>query len=129
MGWLKGILSVPKAADTVFNTIEKGVEGIGKCFFTDQEKAEFTLKAGEMWIRVQEAIASENTVRSMTRRILAVMIMGMFLFLLLAAGAAYPFLPEFSAFLLSLAQELATLALAVAVFYFGVHVLRGAQKK
>ena len=94
LGWLKGLLSTPKAAETTFEVVKKGVEGIGKCFFTDQEKAEFTLKAGEMWIRVQEAIASENTIRSMTRRVLAVMILGTFLLLLLAAGGFYPFLPE-----------------------------------
>jgi len=124
-GWFKGLLSAPKALDVITEAVRKGVDGIGKCFFTDQEKAEFTLEAAKMWVRVQETIANENTVRSMTRRILAVLILGTFLSLLVCAGLVYPWFPLWSAFLLSLAKQLGGVAMAITAFYFGVHLLRG----
>lgn len=125
LGFIKSLFSAPKVVDTAADIVKAGVDGIGKCFFTEQEKAEFTLEAGKMWIRVQEVIAGENTVRSMTRRILAIMILGTFLFFLIIAGAVWPWNVAYAMFLLSLAKELATLALAVGAFYFGVHLLRG----
>ena len=124
-GFIKNLLAAPKALDVATEAVRKGVDGIGKCFFTEQEKAEFTLEAGKMWIRVQEAIANENTIRSMTRRILAVMVIGTFMGLLVSAALVFPWLPEWSAFLLTLAKELGGITMAITAFYFGVQLLRG----
>ena len=127
-GFLKKLVATPKAVDVALDGVKSGIDGIGKCFFTEQEKAEFTLKAGEMWIRVQESLAQESGIRSMTRRILAIMGMGTFMFFLIGAALAWPFLPEYSAFLLSLAKELGGLTFAITSFYFGIHLLRSLKK-
>lgn len=120
-GFLKGLFAAPKAIDTGLNIIEKGAEGIGKLIFTDQEKAELSQKTFETWLKVQEVTSSESSIRSVTRRILAVMILGTFLLFLLGAAISWPLIPAWSVFLLSLAKELSNLALAVAVFYFGYY--------
>lgn len=129
LGWLKGIFAAPKVIGTGLDIIEKGAEGIGKLVFTDQEKAELSQKTYETWLEVQKITGSENSIRSITRRILAVLIMGTFLLFLIGAGSLYPFVPAWSAFLLSLAKELSNLVLAVAVFYFGYFGIQQIVKK
>lgn len=128
-GWLRGIFSTPKVVDTALDVITKGVDGIGKWFFTEQEKAEFALKASNLWLKIQEATANENSIRSITRRVLAVSIMSTFLLFLIMAGVAWPFMAEWSVFLLSLAKSLGNLVLAVAVFYFGPYAIGKYIKK
>lgn len=129
VSWLSGIFKTPKIIDTTLDIITRGVDGIGKCFFTEQEKAEFTLKASELWLKIQDATANENSIRSITRRVLAVTIVGTFLLFLIMAGAAWPFMPLWSAFLLTLAKSLGNLVLMVCGFFFGVHLLRGWKEK
>lgn len=127
-GFLKKLIATPKAIDVATDVVKSGIDGIGKCFFTEQERAEFTLEAAQMWIRVQESIAHESGIRSMTRRIIALLGMGTFLILLLGAAVAWPFHAAYSAFLLSLAKELGGLTFAITSFYFGIHLLRSLKK-
>lgn len=132
-GWIKAIFSTPRALASGLNMIDKGVEGIGKLVFTDQEKAELSAKTYETWLEVQKVIADENSIRSITRRILAVSIMSTFLFLLIMAAFTWPWMPAWSAYLLLLVKSLSNLVLAVAVFYFGYYgvakVINGSGKK
>jgi hypothetical protein len=120
-GFLKTLFSTPKAIGTGLELIEKGATGIGKLVFTEQEKAELSQKTFETWLDVQKVIGSESSIRSITRRILAVLIMGTFLSFLVGSAIAWPFIPAWSAFLLGLAKELSNLVLAVAIFYFGYY--------
>ena len=127
--WFKGIFSTPKVVDTGLGLIESGVKGIDALFFTEEEKAKQSQETYETWLEVQRVLANESTVRSITRRILAVSVMGTFLLFLIVAAFAWPFAKEWAAFLLSLSKSLSQLVLAVAVFYFGVHILRGWKEK
>lgn len=128
-GFVKKIFSAPKVIDKSLDIIDKGVDGIGKLFFTEQEKAELSQKTYETWLEVQRVTANESSIRSITRRVLAISIIGTFLLFLIMAAFAYPFMQSWSAYLLRLAQALDQLVLAVAVFYFGVHILRSFKQK
>ena len=130
IGWLKGVLSTPKIATDV---VEGAISGIDKLFFTEEEKSDARQKMSEVWLDTVKATAGESSIRSITRRILAVMIVGTFLFFLITSFLCFPYLPTWSAFGLSLAKELSTLTLAVGVFYFGTYAigtyLMGGKKK
>jgi len=123
--WAKSILSIGKNSETL---ITGAVAGIDALVFTAEEKSRASLEAYQLWLKTQEVLASESSVRSITRRILAIMILGTFLGLLIAAAVAYPISETYAAFLLSLASELSGLSLAIGCFYFGVHLLRGLGK-
>ena len=111
---------MPKVATDV---VEGAIAGVDKLFFTDEEKADTKIKMQQIWLEAIKTTANESSIRSITRRILAVMIMGSFLFLILASFFCFPFLPTMAAFGLSLAKELSTLTLAVGVFYFGTYAI------
>ena len=125
-GFLKGILSAPKIASEI---VTGGVRALDALVFTEEEKAKMSQKTFETWLEVQKAIAGESTVRSVTRRILACMIMGTFLGFMVAGGGLFYWFPEWSAYMLSLAKQLSTLAIAVGVFYFGTYGIGQYLKK
>lgn len=117
------VLGSSKVVDTVADTVKGGLELTDKAFFTDQEKAEANAKMLDAWIKIQEATASENSIRSITRRILAWTITGSFLFLILAACGLYHFMPAWSEYIRNCIVEtdLHWLTLTVAAFYFGTY--------
>lgn len=61
----------------------------------------------------------ESTPRSITRRVIALAFVGVFIVLLLGSALAYPFMPEYAKFLLGLVKEIFGLVTTVTVFYFG----------
>lgn len=129
MGFLDWFKTTPKAVDTAANLIEKGASGIDKLFFTDEEKSDASQKLFRLWTTAMATTQSESTARSMTRRMLAVMIMGEFLLFLLMAVFAWPFLREWSLFMLDCARALGNLVLAIGVFYFGPYCIGNYLKK
>ena len=90
---------------------------------TGKTAAAVRQKLADQWLDLQKTLGEETTTRSVTRRILAVLIVVPFVALVLAAAVAYPFYPEYSKFLLELAQsQFELLALGVAGFYFGPYM-------
>lgn len=117
------VLGSSKVVDTVADTVKGGLELTDKAFFTDQEKAEANAKMLDTWIKIQEATASENSIRSITRRVLAWMIMGFFVFCGFASCCLYRVDPGWSAYIMTYVVEtdLHWLTLAVGCFYFGTY--------
>jgi hypothetical protein len=113
------------SAKTVDTLVDGAVKGIDALVFTEEEKSEAHRETFQLWLKMQEVVSQESSVRSVTRRILAVMIVGTFLFFLISAAVAYPISIDYAKFLLSLAKELGGLTLAIGCFYFGVHLIRG----
>jgi len=72
---------VENVSDAVSGAVGKGGL-IDNAFFTDQEKAQVGLEAGRLWLDVQKVLATENSIRSITRRAIAWAIVGEFLLLL-----------------------------------------------
>lgn len=104
--------------------LDSAIKGVDELVYTDQEKAEARQKLLDNWVELQKSLGAETTVRSITRRILAVLILVPFVLLILMAAVAYPFNPEYSRFLVELdAGNFGMLALGVAGFYFGPYML------
>lgn len=133
MGFLSLFGKSEKAADIAEKATSGLISGIDKMFFTNEEKAEAAQKVMDVHLKMIEATASENTVRSKTRRYLALMIMGTFLFLLVFGALIYKFDPEWARHVLECAKSLSAMAFAIGVFYFGYYgiksLLTGKGKK
>lgn len=128
MGLFDWFSSGPKAAEKV---LDAGVRGLDALVFTDEERAELNKKLGELWVRTQEVISQESSIRSVTRRFLAFLVTIPYVALILSAAVAFYFNPEYAKFLLQLADsKFGWLVVAVAGFYFGPHMIgRFLQKK
>jgi len=121
MGLFATILGTPKAVEVVADTVKSGMGMLDNAFYTDQEKAVEAGKVMQTWLAIQKATAGENSVRSITRRILAWLVTGTFLFLVLFACLAYKFDSSWATFILATItkSQLMYLAMIVGFFYFG----------
>ena len=75
MGFLSG-----KRADQL---VDGAIKGIDALFFTKEEKAQQSIKVADAQVEYLKTTLNENTARSLTRRYLAIAIIGVFLLLLL----------------------------------------------
>lgn len=112
MQFFKGKIDIGKAFDTVTG-------GVDKSFFSQEERADLNRGIADAQVDFIKTTVSENSVRSITRRYLAIAIVGVFLLLLIAAAVAYAFSADYAKFLLELALTLNTLVMMVAAFFFG----------
>jgi hypothetical protein len=133
MGFL-GLFGKPDKALDIAEKATSGIAaGIDKMFFTNEEKAEAAQKVMDTHLKMIEATASENTVRSKTRRYLALMIIGTFLYLLVFGAMIFRFDPGWAKHSLGCAKSLSPMAFAIGVFYFGYYgiksLLAGKKKK
>jgi hypothetical protein len=127
MGILKGIFTKGSGIDPqkTFDTVASGVD---KLFFTNQEKSEAAQKAWDQWLEWYKLSSSENSARSYTRRILAVIFSTTFLFMLLAAAGAWLVDPDYATFLFNVAKELFPMVSGILFFYFGYYAVNSMIK-
>lgn len=71
--------STEKATDTAQSVIENGMSAIDKMFYTEEEKAENANKVMDSWLKMQHALRDESSVRSITRRFIALAFVSIFL--------------------------------------------------
>lgn len=109
-------------------TFDTVASGIDKVFFTKEEQAEAKAKAFEQWLEWYRLATEENTARSITRRYLAILFAGVFLFLILAAAGIWYFNVEYAAFLWELAKTLAPYVGGIMLFYFGYYGIKSVVK-
>lgn len=112
MNFFKGKLDVGEA----FSTVSSGID---KMVFSEEERSDINREVADAQIEFIKTTASENTVRSVTRRYLALAIMGVFLILILSAAVIGAFNGEYADFIFELATSLNTLVIMVATFFFG----------
>jgi hypothetical protein len=99
--------------------VEKGADLIDEAFETSQEKTEARQQWFATYLDLQKVIANESTPTALSRRILAFMIMGVFLFLVLFGAVLWKFDPLWSAQIFEQAVgRLEWLAGAVGATYF-----------
>lgn len=129
---LTGAKAIDTVADNATTIVKSTCAGLDKIWYTDEEKADTALKfagidvevkkqASMLFLEHQKIVASESTTRSITRRILAVMVMTTELGLLLGAAVAWKFDPIWAKFLLELAGTLSYGFMAIIIFYFGYY--------
>ena len=120
------------ATEAAKNVVDGTIAGIDKAFYTEEERAENFQKRLELfergyqiWLDAQKVLVNETTPRSITRRVLAILILGAFLVLILAAGGVYIFNPVWADWLIKCSGYLKGLSLTVGVFYFGYYAISG----
>ena len=131
MGLLSFLTTAPKVVDTGMDLAKQAANGIDALFFTAEEKSNASLKAVELWIETQKVIRDEGTARSITRRSLAVMILGTALIMALGSCVIYHFDPAWAAYILAVVKEFGFMTGATVVFYFGYYGFKqiaGAKK-
>lgn len=131
MGILGTLFGMPKVVGTVADTVLGGMTMLDEAFYTEQEKAENAVKVMDTWLKIQGAIADENSIRSITRRILAWFIMGTFLFLVVSACVIWRFNPEWAEYIKTMLidSQVGYLAMIIGFFYFGSYGLKSVLKK
>ncbi len=113
--------SGPAAAEKV---LDAGIAGIDKIIFTEEEKSDARKALLDSWLKLQEMLGEETSVRGVTRRILAVIYSGTYVFLTLASVAVFKFDKTYADFMWDIAQgTYGTITLTVAAFYFGPYFI------
>ncbi len=107
----------------VTTLVDGAVNGVDKLFFTKQEKADYLEKVAENQLEFLKTTINESSARSLTRRYIAMMIVGIFLLLLLFGAVAFAFDQTWADYILNEAKSLSGLALMVAGFYFGSYAI------
>lgn len=133
MGFFTTLFSTQKVIDAIPETAGKVVDGVisgvDKLFFTDEEKTEASQKAMDSIYSFIKTTMDKSSIRSITRRVLAVEVVSAFVFLLLAGAMIYILNPTWAAHVLDCAKALSNLVLAVSVFYFGPYQVGGMIQK
>lgn len=114
------------ATQVVTKTTDGIISGLDHKNFTDQERAELAKKVYDAflpaWVEMQKTLATESTGSAISRRILAFMIMGVFLGLIVGAAIAYKFDATWAGFILKEGVDrLEFLAGGVGLTYFMYH--------
>lgn len=140
IGLIKGVIGLfgsNKSTGAVLETAADGLyNGIDKLIYTQEERAEALQGARTVFLKFAKVAYDQNSIRSITRRWLAFMVVGpTILFYMLAAVshgvgtfATVPAATEYAVFMFEMAGELIPWAGGVLVFYFGPHII-GAKKE
>ncbi len=124
MGIFSFLKSSEKAVDTAASLIDAGVNGIDKLFFTDEEKAEASSKFYENWISTLKLLVDTESIRSITRRYLAISVIGTWLLLIITGTSVYiAGLKDAAEFTFRVVQDMTVPVLAVIGFYFGPEMI------
>lgn len=133
MNFLATLFTSKKAVDAIPETAGKVVDGVlsgvDKLFFTQEEKAEASQKAMDSIYNFIKTTMDESSIRSVTRRVLAVEVVSAFVFLLILGALIYFINADWAAHILACAKALSNLVLAISVFYFGPYQVGGMIKK
>ena len=124
MGFWSFLKTSEKALDAAADLVEAGANGIDALFFTDEEKSQASMDTIKLWIEIHKTLANESTAKSITRRILAVMIMGSAMLESLFAIGIYPYNPEWSAMVIKVLASQGVMIGSVTIFYFGYYAIK-----
>jgi len=130
MNWLTAIFSSKRIVQQAVELADDSIRGIGRWIdeqqLTDEERVQYRLKRLEMYEKFLARAVEESTARTVTRRVLAVSIIGVYLILLIAGAVLGLADPSIAKWLIewTSALQFHLLTLGVASFYFGVHLLR-----
>jgi hypothetical protein len=124
MGFLSFLKTSDKALNTASDLVKSGAKGIDKLFFTSEEKSQASLDMIKLWIETQKVLRDENSAKSITRRILAVLIIAANAVLAFGAAIVYHFSQDHALFILELIKEYSWITASVVIFYFGYYAVK-----
>jgi hypothetical protein len=143
IGMLTSLFGGGETASKSIDLISSSVRGIGGFIdeqeFTTEERVKAQMELARLNQELVKSTMHENSIRSITRRILAWSIMGSFLALILLSSIVYAipfpsdtsdirFGPEWAEHIMMVVDQLGNMALAVSIFYFG-SALIGSKSK
>lgn len=126
MSWWNFLTSSDKVVETGTDLIKMGANGIDALFYTQEEKAQAGIKVMDQVLEMNRVANEESSIRSITRRAIAWVIIGNFtIFSISALIVTLMGELEITASILQLMGSLSLpmITLAVVVFYFGNHIL------
>lgn len=123
MSWLTSFfVAGPDAASKV---LDAGIKGLDALVFTDEEKATYIKSLGDQWLKLQEMLGEETSIRGVTRRILALLVLVPYVGLNLLAAGVYLWRADYASFLFNVANgQFGWMALGVMAFYFGPYMIQ-----
>ena len=140
MGFIGKLFGSQGIVDAATEMVKAAPKALDKMAFTAEEKDDSAKEKYQLWLRLQEIIANENSAYAITRRLLAVMTFGYFLTVLTVAAGCFiagifvddPDLRQrfvgAAGYLRQLAENQENLVLLVAAFYFGPGFLSKVKK-
>lgn len=118
-GLLTSFFSSSKNVERV---VDATISGVDKIWFTEEEKAEHAIKISELALKRVELALQETTVRSITRRLIALGVFGVVTVLTFWIALLWSFGKKGLAMdLLNLLKFWAVPWSAVVIFYFGYY--------
>jgi len=134
MGLFSGFTSTAKATENLTEIAKDGVKGgidlLNNAFYTDQEKTKDGLQAAsklmDYHIEVSKIQASENSVRSITRRQLALIFTVPYMAAFVLCCALYKLDREWADYIKNTAAEfgLGKIVLSIVICYFGYYGIK-----
>ena len=120
-----GILSFLSGnTKTVDKVIDAGINGIDALIFTEEEKAEYNKNLQELHLEFIKISASESTAQSISRRMICLPVVYVWLLLIIANTVAAVFAPGLDISAISKSIEAMSMpALAAIGFYVGRHMI------
>lgn len=115
-GTTKGMDIASKATDSL-------ISGIDKMVFTQEEKFDAWKDVAATHLAILKETASESTTRSITRRMLALILVGDYVFLMTWACLVYKWYPNWAIYVVETANNtnLGKLAFWFGIFYVGYY--------
>lgn len=135
MGWFSGLFSSSKVVDNVLDKdnglLAQAGEWLGNASYTEEEKAESRERLNQGLAEYVKSTLSENTVRSRTRRFVAVVWISVELFLVLLTCAAAPLNIKLAEFYWTIATSELMFwgTMSVIGFFFGPYMIGNHFKK
>ena len=127
--FLKGLFGSSENTTTVVETAAKGIyNGLDALFFTAEEKAQYRQEQSKLVLEFAKVAYDQNSIRSITRRWLAFMVVGPTMLFALIGAAMFLIDPTYANFLLDMAGKFIPWAGGVLVFYFGPHLIGAVRK-
>ena len=130
MAWYNFFSDAPSKAIDLVSDISGGVmAGLDKLVLTKEEKADIQREAMKIWLEVQKVTAGESSIRSVTRRMLAVAFIAVYLLHIVGGSIVYQFNKEYAAHLFKTAGSLNTVVMTIVIFYFGYYAVNSMISK
>lgn len=123
MSIFSAIFATKKNTETI---VDGAVAGLDKMFFTDEERAEGMAKMRDWYLRYLEATQPQN----LARRYIAMLIVGLFVFLVLLATIAWQWSEDYASYVFSVITDAVLVPFNIIIgFYFAAHIARQLPKR
>ena len=127
MGFFDIFRTSTKAVDTAADLIKAGADGIDKLWFTSEEKSDASAKFYENWLGMITLMVDTESIRSITRRYIAISVIGVWLYLVLFGTTTFVFggseSEKSAEFVFKVIDSMTWQVVAIIGFYFGPEMI------